>query len=224
MSLVFDEIIVVGDMPELRDLAWEWGFVVACDIFSGAGVLGGIHAGLVVSRTFYSFVVGCDMPFLSVELMRYMRDIVDADQGTGPVEPRSGFHKICMSSLRRHDIVIPQVGSFIEPLHAVYARNCITPIEETISRGELRVASILSKVYTLYLKGEVIRRFDPDGLSFFNVNTGEDLARAAELVGENGLREMGGDEGLLGVGPLSPLRALNAQKPLPPLRALNDQI
>jgi molybdopterin-guanine dinucleotide biosynthesis protein A len=48
--------------------------------------------------------------------------------------------------------------------------------------GERRIIGFFPFVKTVYLDEEETRRFDPLGLSFFNVNTPEDMVRANELL------------------------------------------
>jgi len=137
---------------------------VVADLYPGKSTLGGIYTGLVYSTTFRSLVVAADMPFLNTSLLRYL------------VEAAPGF-----------DAVVPRLGGMLEPLHAVYSRRCIAPMEEQIKRDELRIRVLLDKVRTRYVEEEVVRRFDPDCLSFFNVNTANDLERARSLAAGVGI-------------------------------------
>ena len=47
-----------------------------------------------------------------------------------------------------------------------------------LERGELRPIYLFDKVRTLKITADEIRRFDPDGLSFLNMNTPDDYAAA----------------------------------------------
>jgi molybdopterin-guanine dinucleotide biosynthesis protein A len=141
-------------------------FRIVTDIYPGKGALGGIHAGLAASNTFYNLVVACDMPFLNQALLQYM------------VQVSPGF-----------DLVVPRVGELVEPLHAVYSRNCLTPIERLLNQGEIRVRALFDLVKVRYVEADEIGRFDPEHLSFFNVNTEADLGRAQRLA-----KEISGDK------------------------------
>jgi molybdopterin-guanine dinucleotide biosynthesis protein A len=131
---------------------------VVGDIYPHKGPLGGIYSGLVASRSFYSLVVACDMPFLNSDLLRYMSGLC------------SGF-----------DVGIPMIGDYMEPLHAIYSQNCLEPIERQLKRGRLKVGDFFPAVRVRYVGGEEIDRFDPEHLSFFNINTKADLKRAREI-------------------------------------------
>jgi molybdopterin-guanine dinucleotide biosynthesis protein A len=134
---------------------------IVTDIYPGNGALGGLHAGLAASDAFYNLVVACDMPFLNRALLQYM------------VQVSPGF-----------DLVVPRVGKLVEPLHAVYAKDCLAPIERLLEQGEIRFRALFPLVKVRYIEDDEISRFDPEHLSFFNVNTEADLERAQRLAKE----------------------------------------
>jgi molybdopterin-guanine dinucleotide biosynthesis protein A len=76
------------------------------------------------------------------------------------------------------------VGNLVEPLHAVYTKSCLAPIEQIIKQGKLRVDKLFSLVRVRYVEAEEIERFDPKHLSFFNINTKADMKKARELAEE----------------------------------------
>jgi molybdopterin-guanine dinucleotide biosynthesis protein A len=136
-------------------------FRIATDIYPGKGALGGLHAGLDASNSRYNLVVACDMPFLNQALLRYM------------VQVAPGF-----------DLVVPRVGSWVEPLHAVYSKGCQAPIERLLNQGEIKIRALFDLVKVRYVENDEISQFDPEHLSFFNVNTEADLKKAQQLAEE----------------------------------------
>ncbi|OGO02997.1 MAG: hypothetical protein A2Y59_05550 [Chloroflexi bacterium RBG_13_52_14] len=136
------------------------------DLYPRKGSLGGIYTGLVYSKTLQNLVVACDMPFLSPALLRYM------------ISLSPGF-----------DVVIPRMGDNIEPLHAIYSKNCARPIEEQLKRDNLKIAGFFDSVKVKYIEKEEIERFDPEHLSFFNVNTEADLEKARMLAERESARK-----------------------------------
>jgi len=134
---------------------------IVTDIYPDKGALGGLHAGLAASDAFYNLVVACDMPFLNQALLQYM------------VQVSSGF-----------DVVVPRLGNWVEPLHAVYSKSCQAPIERLLKQGETRIKALFSLVKVRYIEDDEISRFDPEHLSFFNINTEADLERAQQLAKE----------------------------------------
>jgi molybdopterin-guanine dinucleotide biosynthesis protein A len=132
---------------------------VIVDIYPGKGALGGIYTGLESVDSFYSLVVGCDMPFLNRDLLCYLIDIAP-----------------------NFDVVVPRIDGLLEPLHAVYSRGCLAPIKELIDKDELGILQLFNLVKTRYVGKDELAKFDPMGLSFFNVNTLDDLRKAKDLI------------------------------------------
>jgi len=132
---------------------------VVVDLYPGKGALGGIYTGLAFSETPYSLVVGCDMPFLNRELMYYMLESTD------------GF-----------DAIVPRVTGMVEPLHAVYSKRCLAPIREMMEENKLEISRLFTRVKTRYVSEDELKKLDPQGLSFFNINTIADLRKARRLV------------------------------------------
>lgn len=155
VATLSDEAIVAVSGPLPYRLP---GARLVADVYPGCGPLGGIHAGLTAASNFYSLVVACDMPFLNLELLQY---IVELAPGC--------------------DVVIPRLGAYLEPLHAIYSKDCLRPIERQIEAGNLKISDLLSEVQVRYLEGDEIEHFDPKHFSFFNINTAEDLERARKV-------------------------------------------
>ena len=155
-----DRILVVTsqEQPPLT----VTGVEVLVDVYPGRGPLGGIYTGLLASRSLYSVVAACDMPFLNTELLRYM------------IELSPDF-----------DVVIPRLGEeMVEPLHAIYSRNCLDNMKTQLERNQLRINSLLNVVRVRYVERAECQRFDPQLLSFFNINYQSDLDRANVLATE----------------------------------------
>ena len=134
---------------------------VALDLYPGRGSLGGIYSGLKYSHSFHSLAVGCDMPFLNPGLLRYMVNL-------------------CPD----FDVVIPRIGGGVEPLHAIYSKNCLGPIEALLQQGNLQIFAFFPSVRTRYVEEDEVDRYDARHLSFFNVNTEDDLNQAKALLQE----------------------------------------
>jgi molybdenum cofactor guanylyltransferase len=159
LSQISQTILIVTNQDQLDSYkaAGLKGNILV-DLYAGGGTLGGIYTGLANSATHYNFIVGCDMPFLNIDLVRYLLDLAP------------GF-----------DAVVPKMDDKIEPLHAIYSRNCIPYIELLQYEEKLRVSQIFSLVNTRYVAKNEITRYDPQHMSFFNLNTKGDLIRAKTL-------------------------------------------
>jgi len=135
---------------------------IVTDIYPNKGPLGGIYAGLAASDSFYNLVVACDMPFLNQALLDYM------------IQVSASF-----------DLVVPRLGNMVEPLHAVYSKGCLAPIEYLLKQDNLKIHELFTLVRVRYVEDTEINRFDPKHLSFFNVNTEADLEVAREIARGN---------------------------------------
>lgn len=138
----------------------------ARDLYHNKGPLVGIYSGLKVSSQDYGIAVACDMPFLNIELLRYMASLIP------------GF-----------EIVIPRIGHMVEPLHAVYSKNCLQSMEGMMKEGNLKLDILLKRVRVRYLEETEIDLFDPERLSFFNINTPDDLVRAEQIMSRRGCKK-----------------------------------
>jgi molybdopterin-guanine dinucleotide biosynthesis protein A len=155
------EIIVVAgtnsSLPELKNIP---DLKIVKDIYPGKGSLGGIFTGLVSSKNFHNLVIGCDMPFLQMELIKYLFEIAYG-----------------------YDVVVPKTEDHIfEPLHAVYSQNCIVPLELLVKQDILKILELYEMVTVRYVGLQEIERFDPQHMSFFNINTELDLKSGRELA------------------------------------------
>ncbi len=160
LSIVSQALLVVTSQEQFRLVAAARlkGKVIV-DIYPGKGALGGIYTGLASADSFYSLVVGCDMPFLNRDLLCYLIDLAP-----------------------NFDVVVPRIDDMLEPLHAVYSRDCLAPIKELIDKDRLGVSQLFSLVKTRYVGKDEIAKFDPRCLSFFNINTLDDLRKAKDLI------------------------------------------
>ncbi len=154
-----DIIVVTARGKSLSQFTGCPRFRIVADAYPGKGALVGLGTGLAASNSWYNLVVACDMPFLNQALLRYM------------IQLSAGF-----------DLVVPRVGKLVEPLHAVYSKSCLAPIERLLSQGNLRVRALFDLVKVRYVEADEIDSFDPKHLSFFNINTEADLERAQQLA------------------------------------------
>ena len=159
-SLSREIIIVTAEERTFPQFTRQPKIKVVSDIFPGKGSLGGIYTGLVTSKTYYNIIVAADMPFLNQGLLRYMLEVSD------------GF-----------DFVLPRIKTFFEPLHAVYSKYCIEPIESLIKQERKIIVELFDHVKVKYIEAEEIDKFDPQHLSFFNINTKDDLELAKRIAG-----------------------------------------
>ena len=154
-------VVVVNEAARASVLPLGDSARAAVDLYPDSGSLGGIFTGLTAADAEWGVVVACDMPFLSVGLLEHMLTL------------RSG-----------HDAVVPVLEGRPEPTHAIYSKACLPHIERRLQASDLKIARFFDDVRVSYLPENEVDRWDPDHLSFFNVNTQEDLDRAEELVAQ----------------------------------------
>jgi molybdopterin-guanine dinucleotide biosynthesis protein A len=151
---LFEEIVVVAapgqELPALP-------VTLVRDDVAYQGPVGGLVYGLTAVTRDAAFVTSCDAAFLETRLIRYL-----------------------VSLLPEHDVVVPYWEDRAQPLHAVYRRSVLPLLQAQLARGELRPVQLFDNVRTHRVGEEEIRAFDPEGWSFFNMNTADDYARALE--------------------------------------------
>ena len=86
------------------------------------------------------------------------------------------------------DVVVPRLdGGMIEPLHAVYSRNCLEKIKTRLENKQLSVESFVKTLNVRYIEQAESKLLDPNLLSFFNINYQADLERAIAIAAEEAL-------------------------------------
>ena len=161
-----ETIVVVAEESRVEALDLPPWVRTAADIYPGSGSLGGIFTGLSAAEGDYGIVVACDMPFLNTELLGFMLDLAPD-----------------------YDVVVPRLNGRPEPLHAIYSKSCLEPIESRLKRKDLKIALFFDEVGVAYIEEDDIDSLDPHRLSFFNVNTQEDLDRAMALEAQASVDE-----------------------------------
>jgi molybdopterin-guanine dinucleotide biosynthesis protein A len=135
-------VALIGDPDRYRDL----GRAVYRDKLSGCGPLGGIYTALRVSPTDWNLVVACDMPRISVWVLRQLldpeakpgRNCVMAVGPGGEPEPLCAvYHRRCLPVLllanrnkrfKMRDLV-PELGVELRPVDTAALANVNTPDE-----------------------------------------------------------------------------------------------
>ena len=153
-----DETILITNHPAGYA---SLGLPTFTDVLPEKGSLGGIYTALYYSRQPYTLALACDMPFVNTALLRFMADLRQGDA---------------------YDVIVPRVDGYPEGLHAVYSKACLQPIRERLEADRLKVIGFYGQVRVRYLDEAEYQAFDPNKLSFFNVNTPQELAEAQRLA------------------------------------------
>ncbi|NOY69668.1 MAG: molybdenum cofactor guanylyltransferase [Deltaproteobacteria bacterium] len=157
---LFDQVIVVTSNP----LAYlEWNVMVVTDVFDVKSSLTGIHTGLFYANTPFVFVAACDTPFIRKELVSLIVS-----------EIRPGLAA-----------VMPETRSGVEPLLAAYSKESLPVVERGLEAGKLKIARLFKKMRVKHVSEKRVLAADPQLISLFNINTPEDLDRAAAMAQNN---------------------------------------
>ena len=163
LRAVFQRVLVVvaQDSPAI-----ETDATVLRDLIPECGSLGGLYTGLKEARTDWIFAVACDMPFLDSEtIKRFLEFKGEAD------------------------VVMAKLEQGLQPMHALYHRNCLPIIERFLETRQLTIHRLADHpaLRVRVIRAEELQLLDPDARAFYNVNTPADL-EAARLLHEKGVK------------------------------------
>ncbi|MEK7264110.1 MAG: molybdenum cofactor guanylyltransferase [Bacteroidota bacterium] len=116
MKRIFSEVIIVAEKKK------EYEFLnlhIEEDIVKNAGPLGGIYTALTFTSTQWSFIVSCDVPFITKELIEY----------------------ICNFS-STSEIKIPSFNEKLHPLCGMYSKVCLPVIATQLQQNNFKVQNI----------------------------------------------------------------------------------
>lgn len=130
------------------------------DTYRGVGPLGGIHTVLQHSPTPWALILGCDLPFITVDLLRYLIHQADA-----------------------YDVVVPKgADGRLQPLCALYARSALTEVVHLIESGEAKPRALFPRVNTRVVEWAEISSLPGADRFFFDMNTPESYEQAEALL------------------------------------------
>jgi len=146
-AAVDGKVSLVGDPAIYGDL----GLPVIADRLPGEGPLAGIEAALAASGFEFNLIVACDMP----EIRESLLEALFAAEG---------------------DCILPRhADGRVEPLCAVYRRDCHRAIRAALDSGVRKVTDAILKLAAEGYAVQYVPVSDPAG--FANLNTPEDWHR-----------------------------------------------
>ncbi|MFY9586697.1 MAG: molybdenum cofactor guanylyltransferase [Actinomycetota bacterium] len=156
LGALTDRVVVV---TKRRDDLGPLPAVVLEDEEPHLGPLPALIAGLRVTGEQRNVVVACDMPFLNVDLLRRLAGTLEDDT----------------------DAVVPTTAEGAQPLHAAYGDCAIENLLSATAAGERSLKGSLARLRIRWFPEEEWKPIDPDGRSFLNVNTPDELQNAIAL-------------------------------------------
>jgi len=142
------------------------------DLYPGRGAYGGVHAALAHTKTDWGFIVACDLPLITRELIDRLENLIGEE----------------------FDAVVPvQPDGEVQPLCALYRRTpCLTVAEEPLlkNRSTPPVKAIFDKVRTRFVGFKELADLPGSENFFINMNTSEDQQKAEQILTTNKTNRM----------------------------------
>ena len=160
-----DEVVVVVSSDAQRKaftrLLHDKADVVV-DKYEKQSPLIGALTGFENAQGKYSLLLPCDTPFISSQVLSLLLDLC----------------------IKRNAAIPRRPNGYIEPLQAAYhTKSALRAAEIALKEKKLNVRSmILHMMRVRYISTMVLRQMDPKLLTFFNINTPEDLKRAESIL------------------------------------------
>jgi molybdopterin-guanine dinucleotide biosynthesis protein A len=170
-SMFKDVILITNDPDDYKFLSLP----IYEDIFRRRGPLAGIHSGLKHSKTNINFIISCDLPFMTKEMINYL------------IEYKTD--KL---------ITVAKADGFIQQLAGKYSKECLSPSEEILKEGvnnenrddvqkkrKCNVLNLIDTVRAEIIPAESLPFYKED--LYFNMNRTEDynlLLEKVRLIGK----------------------------------------
>lgn len=159
LTPLFDEIIISTNKPfHYKDKYNNNCLILSDDI--GIGPLAGIYQGLRHCKSQYLYVIACDMPFISIDYISYMKKLLQLKTVDACVTKRK--------------------DGFYEPFNAFYSKSSLKYIENAILNNNYGINRLLDKMNLLTIDEKTSGGFDSN--MFFNANKKEDLSTLNTLM------------------------------------------
>lgn len=158
LAPVVSDLWLVTNQPLVH---LELGLPLLTDLVPSQGPLGGLLTVLSLSRTSWVLAASVDSPFLSPPLLAAL----------AARAARTG-----------RPAVVCRTAAGLEPFPGVYAVRLVASLAEYL-KNDHRLRPFVEKVRPEVISAVETAALDPEGLSFVNLNTPEDLAWAEARLG-----------------------------------------
>ena len=153
---------VIGDAKKYEGIGVE----CVADRWPGEGPLGGIITALDTNAALnqsdsWSLIIGCDMPFLTVEWLEYLSS---------------------RASVSKAKVVVPESNYGLEPLCACWRASAVPTLMSTFESGVRRVTEAMKQLPMEVLDAADWKRFDNFDRLFWNMNTPADYNEAIRML------------------------------------------
>lgn len=163
LKTLFSDIIISTNSPE------NFSFLkirMIEDYYKNVGPLGGIHAGLTESETEKNFIISCDLPLMSTEMIEYL----------------------CNFNSNKK-IIVCKSGDYIEPTVGIYSREILEDIEvilnlnlqQGLQAKDISIHNAIEKIGADIIDATKLPFYNED--LFYNMNTFEDYIYVTKKLG-----------------------------------------
>jgi molybdopterin-guanine dinucleotide biosynthesis protein A len=159
LQSIFEDVILITNEPDNYKFL---GLPIYEDIFRHRGPLAGIHSGLKHSKTNLNFIISCDLPFMTMEMIKYL------------IEYKT-----------ERLITVAKADGFIQQLAGIYSSECLSPSERILKEGvnkesrdaaqkqrKCNVLNLIDTVGAEIIPAESVPFYNKD--LYFNMNRTED--------------------------------------------------
>lgn len=154
----FDETIIISNEPYLYH---RFGLQIYQDIYPFLGPVAGIHAALANAEFDPVFVLGCDMPFINMNMVNYM-----------------------IGKIADYDCVLTRMNSRLQPTAAVYSKKCLPILKNYLEVEHLKLTRIVEEdMKSLIIDETELGFFEPLQEQLYNVNDPQALEHARSIAG-----------------------------------------
>ncbi len=153
-------VSIIANGPEYARL----GLPIFADTQKGVGPLEAIRTALANAHLPRTVLVGCDLPFVTPELFKFLLNIRGEHQIVVPVGPDGKLETLC----------------------AIYCMKALPIVSDLIASGERKVSLLFDRAATRFVDFDELRHLTASQLFFENVNTQADYERAIETVLKRG--------------------------------------
>jgi len=142
------------------------GLSTLTDRWPGEGPLGGIITALRATEKAgngaeWNLLVGCDMPFLTLEWLGYLVE---------------------RSLASRAEVVVPRSANGLEPLCACWRSSGTRKLQRAFDDGVRKVTEAMKQLQMEIIDESDWKRFDSAGRLFWNMNTAADYDEAKKIL------------------------------------------
>jgi molybdopterin-guanine dinucleotide biosynthesis protein A len=159
MQSLFKEVLLITNEPD------DYKFLripIYKDVFPFMGPLAGIHSALVNSSTEKNFIISCDIPLITPQMIEYITDYSS-----------------------EKPVIVPIASGYVQQVCGIYTKKCIKPAEKLLKSSGIeekkklghhkagcKVMDLINEVDGQIIYVESLPFYTHD--LFFNMNAEED--------------------------------------------------